>query len=397
MVKVHKKVIDSVTTAFDLLDRCEESGKIAAFYGFLPVKGPALSNAALEKAKKFDPLWSPAEKVALLTEYDKARGGPSSSQGLCWIRRPYLSPGKGSKLKEKMRANRVECELTALGSSKSVSEGLLLQATRAILENAGHKDFYLRINSVGSKESVAEYERRLVSYIKKKIMDFPPELRQEVKKDPLYLITNIVKEYREFKDGAPKTMDYLNEQSRIHFKEILEFLETINLPYVIDFSLLGDPEYSTETVFEIIESGEEGKVLARGMRWNRLSKKMEFKKEVPAVSVVVSAPALRLQKESVIRTGNSRFYLIQFGPEAKHKSFLALEELRRAGVTVSHSLAKDKLMSQMSAVEQMNVPYVILIGQKEALEGNVLVRNSATRAQTIVPIKELSAYVKTIK
>lgn len=391
MAKNQKKEGVETTTAFNLLSKCEEAGKVALFYGFVPIKGPSLSHAVIEKAKRLNPLWSPAEKMALLSEYDKARG-ISLSNGLYWIRSPF------GKWNDKARTNKIECELAVLGSSKSVSEGLLIQAARTILENAGHKNLFLRINSVGSKESVAEYERRLTNHIKKKIALFPPELRQALKKDPFYLITNTEEKFKEFRDGAPKTMDYLSEPSRNHLKEVLELLETIGMPYEIDFSLFGDLEYSTEIIFEISESPEPGaKVLARGMRWNRLSKKLDFKKELPAASVSISASALRPQKESAIKIGGTKFYLVQFGPEAKHKSFLALEELRRAGVTVAHALAKDKLLSQMSAVEQMNVPYVILIGQKEAIENNVVIRNSATRAQLIIPIKELCSYIKKIK
>jgi histidyl-tRNA synthetase len=391
MIKTQKKESAQSTTAFDVLNKCEESGRVAAFYGFVPIKGPSLSRMTAERAKKMDPLWSPEEKIALLSEYEKTRN-ISSSNGLFWIRRPF------SRFHDKARGSKVECELAVLGSGKSVGEGLLIQAARAVLENAGYKNIFMRLNSVGGKESVAEYDRRLGNHIKKKIAVFPPDLRQMLKKDPFYLITNTEEKYKEFRDGAPKTMDYLSEPSRNHLKEILEFLETISMPYEIDFSMMGDLEYSTEIVFEILESSEAGaKVLARGMRWNRLSKKLDFKKEFPAASVTICAPALRPQKESVVKPGATKFYLVQFGPEAKHKSFLALEELRRAGVTVAHSLAKDKLLSQMSVVEQMNVPYVILIGQKEAIEGNVVIRNSATRAQTIVPIKDLSTYIKKIK
>jgi hypothetical protein len=46
-----------------------------------------------------------------------------------------------------------------------------------------------------------------------------------------------------------------------------------------------------------------------------------------------------------------RFYLIQFGPEAKLKSFLVLHELYRAQVPLIHSIVKDKLGSQIHIVQ----------------------------------------------
>ena len=50
----------------------------------------------------------------------------------------------------------------------------------------------------------------------------------------------------------------------------------------------------------------------------------------------------------------------------------------------------------MSIAETSEAPYIILIGQKEALENSVVIRNSTTRAQEIVPISELSSHVKSL-
>jgi histidyl-tRNA synthetase len=71
-----------------------------------------------------------------------------------------------------------------------------------------------------------------------------------------------------------------------------------------------------------------------------------------------------------------------------------LEELYKVGANVLHSIAKDKLGGQMSVVEASEAPYMLLIGQKEALENSVVIRNTATRAQEIVPIPELAATIK---
>ncbi len=89
-----------------------------------------------------------------------------------------------------------------------------------------------------------------------------------------------------------------------------------------------------------------------------------------------------------------QFYLVQFGPDAKLKSFLILEELYKVGAGVIHAIAKDKLGSQMGIAEISEAPYILLIGQKEALENSVIIRNTSTRAQETVPICELASKIK---
>ena len=73
-----------------------------------------------------------------------------------------------------------------------------------------------------------------------------------------------------------------------------------------------------------------------------------------------------------------------------------LEKLRKAGVHAQHSLAKDKLTGQINSAETLNIPYIILLGQKEALENSVIVRNTVNRSQVSVSIEDIGEYAKSI-
>ena len=86
--------------------------------------------------------------------------------------------------------------------------------------------------------------------------------------------------------------------------------------------------------------------------------------------------------------------MVQFGPEAKLKSFIILEKLYKTGASVLHAIAKDKLGTQMGVAENSTSSYIILIGQKEALENSVIIRNATTHAQELVPISEFGTYIK---
>ncbi|MEK7117184.1 MAG: His/Gly/Thr/Pro-type tRNA ligase C-terminal domain-containing protein, partial [Patescibacteria group bacterium] len=356
-----------------------EAAKIASFYGFLSIQSPRITKADLEVTNEFDEEWNPAEKAALLREINQLKAGSYSQPLMLFY--------------EKNRSNRIECTLTIFGSNKSVCEALLIQATRAILENVGLKEISVRINSIGNKENLAEFERKAQAFTKKKIADFTPELQQYIKKDPFYIIKSKDQKYKEWREMAPQSVDYLSEDSRAHLKEILEFMETMGLFFTMDSSLLGDLQYATETIFEIAADSKE-EVVAKGFRWNRLSRKIDNKKEVPAVSIQIKAKTTKTLKNVTLKKLAPKFYLVQFGSEAKQKSFLVLEKLRKAGVAVSHSLTKDKLTGQIFSAEQGGLPYIILLGQKEAVDNVVVIRNTTTRAQYTVPIENLGEFIK---
>ena len=92
-----------------------------------------------------------------------------------------------------------------------------------------------------------------------------------------------------------------------------------------------------------------------------------------------------------------KVFFIQLSFDAKLKSFEVIEILREAKIPMAQSIAKDSLGAQLSQAEKMNVPFAIILGQKEALENSVIVRNMDTRSQDTVKIDRLADYFKHLK
>ena len=88
-----------------------------------------------------------------------------------------------------------------------------------------------------------------------------------------------------------------------------------------------------------------------------------------------------------------KFFFIQFGSIAKLKSLSVIESLRQARIPVHHLLTSDKFVGQLTAAESLKTPFVIIMGQKEALENTVVVRQMSTRSQEIIPIPDLPVYL----
>lgn len=376
-----------------ILDRSakeiNKAGKIAKFYGFQPIVSPTIEKRDLEYTKDFDQSSHPAEKAALLRMYFEEKMMSLPQPNMFYCERPFLGlkePGTQRK-----KSSWLDCVIVSLGSAKSACECLSIQTGITILNSMGYKNLEVEINSVGNKDSISEFQRKLTIFIRKNFNSFSPNLRQAVRKDIFAIFKDKGGEYENFQIECPKSIDFLSESSRLHFKEMIEFLEVMNIPYQINNHLVGDPNIGSETVFSIKNDGEE---LAYGFRFNRLAKKIGCKKDLPATTLNISAKLKRSLKRVKIKTARPQFYLVQFGPEAKLKSFLILQELYKAGASVLHSIAKDKLSGQIGTAESSEAPHIILIGQKEALENSAVIRNTATRAQEIVPICEFAIKVK---
>jgi histidyl-tRNA synthetase len=165
----------------------------------------------------------------------------------------------------------------------------------------------------------------------------------------------------------------------------------MEIPYNINHHLVGDIDIGSETIFSIKEDEKE---LAYGFCFNKLAKKIGHKKDLPGSVLNISAHLKKKLRKTKVKPIKPQFYLIQLSPEAKLKSFLILNELYKAGASVLHSIAKDKLIGQIGAAETSGAAYIILIGQKEALENSVIIRNNATHAQELIPISSLASRVK---
>ncbi|OHB15853.1 MAG: hypothetical protein A2431_01170 [Candidatus Zambryskibacteria bacterium RIFOXYC1_FULL_39_10] len=370
-----------------------EAGKIARFYGFKPIVPPAITKHDFDVVKDFDPISHPAEKAALLRMYLEDRMMSQPQPVMLFCERPF------SGIKEKKKPHYLEASLISMGSSKSICECLSIQTGITILNKLGFKNIDVRLNSIGDKDSANEFQKKLMVFIRKNFNSFPADLRQLLKKDPLAILRRKNEAWAEFQSECPKSIEFLSEASRAHFKEILEFLEILEIPYQIDHFLFNGPDIESETIFSLVDTtisdDQSPKAeLAYGFRFNRLAKKIGFKKDLPCSILNISAKLKKSLPKVKAKNIKPQFYLIQFGPEAKLKSFLVLEELHKAGAGVTHSIAKDKLGSQIGVAETSGVQYIILIGQKEALDNSVVIRNASNRAQEIVLISNLASKIK---
>ncbi len=207
----------------------------------------------------------------------------------------------------------------------------------------------------------------------------------------------------EINSHAPRSIDFLSETSRRHLEEVLEYLEALGIPYIINNSLMGNRKYCTETIFTIVNTDPAKKtskqhVLAVGVRYNGLAKRVGAKRDIQGVgiSLLIKNQTASLRKP-LAKFKRPITSFIQLGLESKLLSLTIIEHLRQAKIPLFLSLAKDRLGAQVSTVEKHHTPYVIVMGKKEAVEKNAIVRRTDTHAQDIVPLDQLAKHMKKIE
>jgi len=86
--------------------------------------------------------------------------------------------------------------------------------------------------------------------------------------------------------------------------------------------------------------------------------------------------------------------LAQLGYLGKKKSLKLLEELRRAGISVTESFDRDSLKSQLKIADKFGAKFTLILGQKEAIEGTVLMRDMESGKQESLKLDTAVSEIK---
>jgi histidyl-tRNA synthetase len=209
---------------------------------------------------------------------------------------------------------------------------------------------------------------------------------------------------REVISQAPQTMDYLCEGCRSHLKEVLEYLDELKIPYILDPFLVRGLDYYTRTVFELeVQNVGEGRqeALSGGGRYDILGKAIAGE-VVPACGMAVGVErVIQKMKENEVDVSSKKYpqvFLAQIGPMAKKRGMVIIEEFRKANMRIAECFTKDSLKLQLAKASRMGIKNVIIIGQKETIQNTAIIRNMETGKQLEVPQEDIVKEIKkTIK
>jgi len=399
----------------------EKAQEVAVYYGFKPIETPILEHEEVFTSsvgigtdiidkEMYTLKTKGGDHLALRPEHTAPLMRAYIEHGMQTMPQPIMFYQYGPTFRhDKPQQGRYrqfwQFDLDCLGSDKSIMDALVIKTGMSVLEEAGAENLSIEINSIGDKECRGAYIRELVNYYKKHLSNLPSIDRERLKTNPLRILDSKEEKTKEINKQAPDTISFLCPSCKKHFKEVLEYLEEMGIQYNINKNLVRGLSYYTRTVFEVYtENQEEGGLpvqIASGGRYDYLAKQLGGKKDVPGVGFSMGVDRIIgsswYKKLSPRILKKPKIYFIQLGNEAKLKSLNIIEILRKAHIPIAQSLSKDSLGAQLAIAEKLAIPYALIFGQKEALDGTVIVRNMSNRSQNTVKLNNLLEYLKEIK
>jgi histidyl-tRNA synthetase len=288
-----------------------------------------------------------------------------------------------------------------VGEKDPILDAQIIQIFYSILQELKISPVVVKINSIGDRFCRPYYKKVLKSYLISKKESLCADCRRRIVQNPLRVLDCKEEKCQRIVAEAPNILDYLCEECKKHFKEVLEALEELKLPYQLDSKLVRGLDYYTKTVFEIVEESEKGKALGAlvgGGRYDGLIKSLGGK-ETPAVGgaggVERIVALLKDKFPHLAKKGKKPIlFFAQLGPLAKKKALVLLETFRKEKIPVFESLGKDSLKAQLRLASKVNAKYALILGQKEVIEGNIILRDMMTGTQEIIPLEKLIKVIK---
>jgi len=287
-----------------------------------------------------------------------------------------------------------------IGGQEPVLDVQLIQLFLHILKDLGLKKMSVQINSLGCAECRPAFRRALVDYYRSKKSKLCPDCQRRLKINPLRLLDCKEEKCQPIKANTPSSIDYLCHLCHNHLKSVLEFLDELEIPYFLNHQLVRGLDYYTKTVFEVWpeqsqETSESGEVPVRepislggGGRYDNLVKTLGGKPTPSAGFAAGIERIISLMKEQGVKLlskNNPKIFLVQLGEMGQRKSLKLFEELHKAEIKVAESVSKPSIKAQLRIADKIGVKFSLIVGQQEALDNSVIIRDMESGVQETVP------------
>jgi histidyl-tRNA synthetase len=252
----------------------------------------------------------------------------------------------------------------------------------------------LKVNSIGCRVCRPNYKKQLVNYYKNHEKELCEECVKRLAANPLRLLDCKHDDCVALKEKAPSFLDKLCVMCSAHFKGVLEYLDEVAIPYELDQHLVRGLDYYSRTVFEFYAGGKEEEIgaLIAGGRYDYLMETIggHLTPAIGGASGVERLIAVMKAKEIAVPVKHvKKVFLAHAGELAKKKAFALLKELRRNGIPVCESLAKESLKAQLKVADKEGIELALILGQREIYENNVIIRDLRNGAQEAVLLDKL--------
>jgi histidyl-tRNA synthetase len=260
----------------------------------------------------------------------------------------------------------------AVGSATAETDAELIVLLVELLDAVGVRGTRLRLSSLGTPATRAEYREELSAYLRAHEDDLAEEVRARIDLNPLRAFDSGDPRTQATMRDAPRLLDRLAPEDAEHFAQVRALLDDAGIRYDLDPALVRGLDYYTRTVFEFTsdalgaQSGVGG-----GGRYDGLIELLDGP-PTPAVGWAAGIERMLLAgREPSPGTELVDLFVALAKPGSARAGFELAREARRAGLQAQLELAGRSLKGQLRHADRIGARYVAIVGDN----GTAILRN----------------------
>ena len=263
----------------------------------------------------------------------------------------------------------------------------------------GLKNVKVLINTLGDSTSRTYYSKALKEYFESYKEDLCPDCQNRLVKNPLRILDCKIDREKDYVKNAPKMKDYLTDEAKEYFEKVKSYLDTLNIPYTVEESLVRGLDYYTDTVFEVVSTDENAGAQATvfaGGRYDSLVEELGGPK-LSGIGFAIGMERLLILAKAEDALAPVEEYVDCYVIDMTKSSNYALEvatELRNNFYTTELNYYDRSMKSQFKSSDRKNALYVIIIGEDELNNKTVTIKNTITKEQNTIPFDDLVSYLE---
>ena len=281
--------------------------------------------------------------------------------------------------------------IEAIGLDDPAIDAEVIAIADAGFKALGLKQYRLELTSLGDAQSRAAHKVDLLKFISTLDLDEATAARAAI--NPLRLFDDKREEMKKAMADAPLLINYLNESSRAHFDQVIQYLDALHISYTLNPRMVRGLDYYTGTTFEFVHEllgAQSG--IGGGGRYDGLMEQLGGQSlSGIGFGLGIDRALLAAEAEGVIASDSfvSDLFIIPLGENAKLQALTISSALRAKGKKVEIAFGDRALKGAMKGADKSGAMHVIVLGDSEISSGTVLLKEMKSGAETSVKIDSL--------
>jgi len=236
----------------------------------------------------------------------------------------------------------------------------------------------LHLNSIGSSDCCSAYKDALKEFIRPNLIQFSETSQKRFETNPLRILDTKAEHEKKLLKGAPIVSDYFTDDDKIHFDSVQQFLNAMDIPFILNPKLVRGLDYYSRTVFEFSSSalGAQDALLGGG-RYDQLVETLGGK-PTPAIGFAAGMERILIALESIEKTEsdpNLDIYFICLEEDGLPVALSLCQQLRNAGKNVVMDSLRRSIKAQLREANKSGAGHVLILGNDEIVSNSIVMKD----------------------